>query len=729
MSDPNMPLVFDPQLAAQPARDFQTRLSSALGAAVSTANPGDKLVVEVATGGGKRRILSDFLAAYALGDCERTLVLSKDWPLVEQLASDFVGRHQGALQQISFVGDGEAKTLFADAVEGVAGRVVYTTTQTWFARRHTTFATTEFNVIAIDESHWGERGTLFRALFDRYRQTAIFVGLTATPRAGSDFRRVGDAYPLKTLVEGGFLARPMPIVIETGIDWAPRRSIAHGDFLPSSLEQLGSDGHRNETILQTYLNNRDNYGQTLIFACGIVHAQLLAESLAAEGVAATWVHCQLPKEEVHARVQAFAESRIQVLTNFAMLTHGVDIPSINSVFAARPTTSDILFSQMIGRGARKTSSKQEFFVVDFQDNIQTHGVDVVRADGFLGTRVGGQRERGPRLAAHAFERGDLVVLESEPGYELLAGLEVQPHQTFGIELEAVRGRVEADSAFLPTAVAIGNNLRLTVPMAPAPLPHSHMPGKDNTVWNVEPDPSCGFEVTSRILVGVEGFREVVDACRALDDSFERLGLTSNSTRAGMHVHLAATLDRDALSNLLAISSFYEPAIMSLVAPSRAKTPFVRTARRTLKALLAASSDDVRTFAGRGWKYSGVNPTPLATSYGTVEIRYHSATIDPQKILPWISLWMRIFDAAVRGGIPGDPLKRVRSRPLCAGPRGDVAELCKFVGAGPALTERLVRRRNQIVAKSWCAHTLFGARARKLREGWLQSDGARGGAAE
>jgi hypothetical protein len=83
--------------------------------------------------------------------------------------------------------------------------------------------------------------------------------------------------------------------------------------------------------------------------------------------------------------------------------------------------------------------------------------------------------------------------------------------------------------------------------------------------------------------------------------------------------------------------------------------------------------------------------------------------------------MRIFDAALRGGRPEHPLKRVRSRPLCAGPRGDVAELCRFVGAGPALTARLVQRRNQIVTASWCRHPLFGERAKRLLEAWLQNE--------
>ncbi len=55
------------------------------------------------------------------------------------------------------------------------------------------------------------------------------------------------------------------------------------------------------------------------------------------------------------------------------------------------------------------------------------------------------------------------------------------------------------------------------------------------------------------------------------------------------------------------------------------------------------------------------------------------------------------------------------------PAGDIAELCKFIGAGPALTARLVERRTQIVSKSWCRHSLFGERAKRLLETWLQNE--------
>ena len=47
-----------------------------------------------------------------------------------------------------------------------------------------------------------------------------------------------------------------------------------------------------------------------------------------------------------------AENGVDVLININMLTEGSDIPDINTVFLTRPTSSDTLLMQMVGRGMR-----------------------------------------------------------------------------------------------------------------------------------------------------------------------------------------------------------------------------------------------------------------------------------------------------------------------------------------------------------------------------------------
>ena len=114
----------------------------------------------------------------------------------------------------------------------------------------------------------------------------------------------------------------------------------------------------------------------------------------------------------------------------------------------------------------------------------------------------------------------------------------------------------------------------------------------------------------------------------------------------------------------------------------------------------------------------VNIRNLLEPYGPVEVRLHSGTLDGPKILRWVSLWMAIM-AAVQRGLepPGDPGLDPDCDPLDRGERGDVAALCRFIGAGDALTSALVQRREQLMPQ-WAEDPRYGKGARSAARRWL-----------
>jgi len=59
-----------------------------------------------------------------------------------------------------------------------------------------------------------------------------------------------------------------------------------------------------------------------------------------------------------------------VLVNVNILTEGTDLPSVQTVFLARPTTSTILMTQMIGRALRgeKAGGTATAYIVSFVDH-------------------------------------------------------------------------------------------------------------------------------------------------------------------------------------------------------------------------------------------------------------------------------------------------------------------------------------------------------------------------
>lgn len=717
---------FKATAAAIQLRDYQRDSVAKLARAVDARTPtSNRFLVAIATGGGKRLVAAEFIRRHVLPAGHRTLFLTGlGWGLLRQQAETYCQRERGGKARVSFVGGPDAVQEFPGVARGTSGSVVFTTFQTWVKRRESDFRDAHFDVVMIDELHFGEQAIMCDAVLERYRETAYFVGYTGTPRSWSEFTRVAD-FGFTYLVEHDYLARPVVHPpVQTGVAWQPRTSSARGDVVPSSLRELGASAARNELIVATYVKNAAKFGKTLVFAVDIEHATTLHRMLRSAGVRSGVVHYQQDYATRVATQAAFARSKIDVLVNVQMMTTGVDVPDIRTIFLARPTYSDVLFGQMIGRGSRRTATKQEFAIVDFVDNVQAHGLDLIRPDGFLGN---GPPLRCPLIDRHEFQPAALEVIDGWPGYEVLDGLEIVPTQTFGIEFEATGVCRDGTRVEFSRSVAqrILDALRAAgIPAAGTPLDHHSsaraQTGKDNSVWNCEPDPSCGWEITSRILRGRGGFAEIVDACRVLEREFAAIGLRVDHPSVGTHIHLGWSKELDALKQLMIIGAYFEPAVMSLVAPSRARNQYVHSVRNRARKLMSLRTMAAweTYFASHRRKYLAVNPSHLFAGYSSVEVRYHSGTIEPGKILGWVSLWMRVLATATqRDARPGSPYARPRTHPLCAGDRGDVARMCERLGVGPSLRARLLTRRDHVVSTWWARDPRYAQLAMTLLRDW------------
>jgi superfamily II DNA or RNA helicase len=708
-SDPAAPSLtydFDPARALLQPRPYQLQLIQDLYDKTRTARPGGRFFIEVATGGGKNLISNNCIVAH-VADGKRILCVTMGWTPSHQAAADLCNRYSGARAAISYVGSGAGSRAMGGLQKGADGVVVFTTIQSWNARKASDFAGKVFDVVVIDELHWGEEAPLYEALYKTYRDQAAFVGLTATPRRWTQYERVGRSYDLATLVSMGYLAEPRLQTVLTGVNWLPRRTNEHGDVTPTSLRELATSEERNSLIVSTYVARAREYGKSIVFACNIEHAEALASHFVALGVRAAAVHSNM--KDIHRLhvVESFRRGDLEVLVNVVSAVHGLDVPDITTVMLARPTASDILMTQMIGRGTRLAPGKTFFHLVDFVDNASVHGGAVlVRPDGFLGSRLG-PGARGEAIFTHVYEAASLAPFPAIEEYAELTGLLVQREQTFGIEFELTSPDFGACTpSTLRWRTVAGQLLEALragkLPTAPTFSTSGHTFGKDHTVWNVEYDASCGWEITSRILRGFEGFIEVADACRVIQQAAAKCGL-SVSVRTGTHVHLGWSKCAAPIHRLFEVAAYFEPALLSLVAPSRANSRYAMSVRRVFKQVrsFATEAEWARFLSCRETRYLAVNPRGLFYGLGTVEIRLHSGTIEAPKILTWLSLWMTILAAAQEGRVvPGDPGQRLYRAPLCPGPRGDVVELAAYVGASAALLERLVARRAYVVSRSW-----------------------------
>ncbi|MCL2163733.1 MAG: DEAD/DEAH box helicase family protein [Oscillospiraceae bacterium] len=238
--------------------------------------------------------------------------------------------------------------------------------------------------IVVDEAHhtpaYGCR-TLLLSIRDEIKNLFI-LGLTATPmhmdkRISGWLRHIYDKWicyeaDKNVLQANKVLSVPKYIEKDTGMEFEvddglfDRLVHKHKDLPDSIVEYLANNQSRNNFIISDYLNNRPEYGKTLIFADRWFQCEYLVEKLKNEGVRANAVYSIVTgQDEVYRSgsgrrndemnrqiMQDFRDGKYDVIVNVRMLTEGVDVPDVKTVMITRQTTSNILLTQMIGRALR-----------------------------------------------------------------------------------------------------------------------------------------------------------------------------------------------------------------------------------------------------------------------------------------------------------------------------------------------------------------------------------------
>jgi ATP-dependent helicase IRC3 len=145
-----------------------------------------------------------------------------------------------------------------------------------------------------------------------------------------------------------------------------------GDFNLKELVQAINVKARNQLVVSTYREHVQTKGctSTLVFAANISHANDILQEFRDAGIEAHSVDSKTPLYEREELLDRFKQKEFPVLINCAIITEGVDIPNIDSIMLARPTKSGVLMQQMLGRGMRLHSDKNECIVMDFVDSVK-----------------------------------------------------------------------------------------------------------------------------------------------------------------------------------------------------------------------------------------------------------------------------------------------------------------------------------------------------------------------
>jgi superfamily II DNA or RNA helicase len=119
--------------------------------------------------------------------------------------------------------------------------------------------------------------------------------------------------------------------------------------------------------------------QIVVFAASVENAQTLATLLTLRGRPAASIDQDTHPEDRRVAIERFKSGELKVLTNYAVLSQGFDAPKTDAVYITRPTSSEVRYQQMVGRGLRgpKNGGTQEVLIVNMLDNIVEFGDSIV----------------------------------------------------------------------------------------------------------------------------------------------------------------------------------------------------------------------------------------------------------------------------------------------------------------------------------------------------------------
>ncbi len=330
-------------------------------------------VIVLPTGAGKSLVIAE-LARIARG---RVLVLAHVKELVEQNYEKYksYGLSAGIFSASLGKKDSEQKAIFG-SVQSVA--------------RAADDFFNDFSLLVIDECHRvAEEGTtqyqdVIKKLLDRNPELCI-LGLTATPyRLGLgwiyEYSQTGEIktdkkrffkqcvyeLPLSYMIKNRYLT--IPVKVDIPVTCYDFSELMEKDRMYTAAEVeeiLKSQKRLTPFIIKNIVDITERYHRkgVMIFSSSVRHAEEIMTYLPAADSRVVLGETEM--NERNEIVSDFKKKKFKYLVNVSVLTTGFDAPHVDVIAILRPTESNSLYQQIVGRGLRLSEDKQDCYVLDY----------------------------------------------------------------------------------------------------------------------------------------------------------------------------------------------------------------------------------------------------------------------------------------------------------------------------------------------------------------------------
>ncbi|ORZ18328.1 P-loop containing nucleoside triphosphate hydrolase protein [Lobosporangium transversale] len=366
-------------------------------------------IVSLPVGSGKTVIFSHLMKKVPapFPGANKTLVLAHRQELLEQTRSHILRNGEGltvSIDQGKRSADMSADVIVASVPTlGRAG-----------TPRILKYNPKEFKCIIIDEATAESYIRILEHFGAHTPNTHIFVyGCSATVRRhdGLMLRGAFDYISYHkgfiTMIEDKWLCGLRVSAIQTEFDLRDVK-VRGDDFAQKELSIKVNDPIRNDIVVRSYMTYCAGRKSTVVFAVDIAHLETLAETFRKYGYDARGVSSNTSDEERARLLRDFREQKFPIIVNCGILTEGTDIPGIDCILMARPTKSNVLFLQMLGRGMRLHPGKEDCHVLDFVDIVKGEGLaNLPTLLGLDATAISSQED------VDALQKEQITTLETE----------------------------------------------------------------------------------------------------------------------------------------------------------------------------------------------------------------------------------------------------------------------------------------------------------------------------
>lgn len=361
---------------------------------------GRRFIVQMPTGSGKTKTCLEALINYnslnPIFECNRSIIwIAHTEELCEQaiasLKTIWKNTQIDALRLIRFWGG------YEPTEEELYGSFIFSTYQKLSSRKSDYFVnimSQTCKITVVDEAHKAIATTYGKMLNRMCQNDSVLIGLTATPgRSSTDLMNNTELVqyfnkqiivppfqnnPIEALRDMNILSNISHSTIESQIQVHSEegnRFDSNFDFSYRQLQLLSINTERNRLIIRILKKEVADKNPCLVFTCSTEHSVILTGVLKFLGIKATYVDSKLKKSRRRQIIADFKEGNYDVLLNFGVLTTGFDAPRIKTILITRPTTSIVLYSQMIGRGLRgvKVGGNELCKIIDIKDNYRDFG--------------------------------------------------------------------------------------------------------------------------------------------------------------------------------------------------------------------------------------------------------------------------------------------------------------------------------------------------------------------